>query len=1309
MWLEWKLETSKSGKGQTESCCSVMVNRVKLNYVSDYKCSLDVPTLPYVNRVIAQQQQQQQQKDISLKIIMVKRKTGLPTSELQRYLRRQLRLLENDNQKARVVFSELSARMLSIHSEDHLIVVTFWTFEEIWKFITYYSLGFLNHCLENLLLDDHFWLSSSEEAVGIDVHLNEDCLDRIYRDLLVQEGTFFVFHPEHVVNEGGAADDRRAIRIHQLKSSTTERSLESVTWNDPAESFPEPLVAFHQWFLKTNADPIDFASINEPDVIDEIATGFSIAIISHVSAVPEEIGFQKGDRIEIIGYFMKCMLWFVGRHVPSGQVGFVQSSHVSPEGFSTTVAESSCLALFKDEHSFFTKEDHLEENVSSLLTQITTDDTCNVYQIDGQKEPEESTQQEKLYCFLNSNSPTIKHKVSQSLMKVKELQLHKKESDVQKRQVSALKGEMPSETEEPHFCIYQEGACGPEICEPLLFFLNCKGYDPSFKNLYDQSFSFLNTLFYGYASEEELMDYFVLAREAAKRASLPWALTRLCFLLGRMSVRKFKLSQARVYFEEALATLQGDFSDLYLTVALYTNLTGIYLKQKNKEKCTCILDKVASLLMGIPSYISSTGMESDILKYALKRAVMSQSKKVEARACFLLAKHYLNFKQGEEALPFLERLQFLNNDLGLKKDSLSVDCYFKLGQLYSQKCLPHLVLSCCNIAFSCSSTSPLLESFRCIDLVFKNAPKLHSPKTVGQTYPSQIAYYLGQILPLLEASKEHQTLCRMVYYNLSLFHSHHKQYRQAIGYVEKVLETNGHMSIEEMINYLVFLSWLYILNHQNNVAVDILNAIAEASQSSRKQLGVVYNMIAICLKGMNNTKLAAENYYKALSISREMGILHDQAVALANFGILFLHSSAKCLGEHFLIQAVKLFSQLPSAECGINFIEVLLRLGCYYSNGIYKNKGRCFYEWAFLVAIETNSLEGQFKAVQHLCQFYSTVLADEAQCVIYNEYQLSLVRKMSDKVMEGKILETISQLYLSLGTERAYRSALDYTKRSLGIFIDLQAKEREAQAWLQAGKIYYILRQNELVGLYIQAAQNAAICTQDPNLEMQLFEASGDIFFNGDWEREKAVPFYRDKALPLAIKTKNSTAELRLVNKLVELLLNLQAYEECLEYAQASLMLSVHLGNHLNERLAYHRLAVIHHHLGQCELTEHFFLKALSLCPSPLQFDEEAIYYVKVYLVLGDITFSDLKDPFDAAGYYNLALAAAMDLGNKKAQLKIYTRLAIIFHNFLVDREMSLFFYQKARTFATELNIRRINLSPDQYMQATWASTRKVM
>lgn len=70
-----------------------------------------------------------------------------------------------------------------------------------------------------------------------------------------------------------------------------------------------------------------------------------------------------------------------------------------------------------------------------------------------------------------------------------------------------------------------------------------------------------------------------------------------------------------------------------------------------------------------------------------------------------------------------------------------------------------------------------------------------------------------------------------------------------------------------------------------------------------------------------------------------------------------------------------------------------------------------------------------------------------------------------------------------------------------------------------------------------------------------------------------------------------------------------------------------------------------------------------------------------------------LQDPFDAAGYYQLALAAAVDLGNKKAQLKIYTRPATISHNFLLDCEKWLF-YQKARTFATELSVHRVKLPP---------------
>ena len=73
------------------------------------------------------------------------------------------------------------------------------------------------------------------------------------------------------------------------------------------------------------------------------------------------------------------------------------------------------------------------------------------------------------------------------------------------------------------------------------------------------------------------------------------------------------------------------------------------------------------------------------------------------------------------------------------------------------------------------------------------------------------------------------------------------------------------------------------------------------------------------------------------------------------------------------------------------------------------------------------------------------------------------------------------------------------------------------------------------------------------------------------------------------------------------------------------LCLVVHSGERLNERVAYHRLASLYHCLDQYEMAEHYYLKALSLCQTPLLFDEESLYYVRVYQTLGDMIFYDLK------------------------------------------------------------------------------------
>lgn len=76
------------------------------------------------------------------------------------------------------------------------------------------------------------------------------------------------------------------------------------------------------------SDPIDVTYKTESKFIRHVATGSCLAVMNYDSAVPEEISFQEGDEIEILGYLIECMEWFVGRHLFTGHVGFVKTSHV---------------------------------------------------------------------------------------------------------------------------------------------------------------------------------------------------------------------------------------------------------------------------------------------------------------------------------------------------------------------------------------------------------------------------------------------------------------------------------------------------------------------------------------------------------------------------------------------------------------------------------------------------------------------------------------------------------------------------------------------------------------------------------------------------------------------------------------------------------------------------------------------------------------------------------------------------------------------------------------------------------------------
>ncbi|XP_029931623.1 SH3 domain and tetratricopeptide repeat-containing protein 1 [Myripristis murdjan] len=1241
--------------------------------------------------------------------------------ESQEMLRGKLRILQADSTKVNTFFMELSTHLLSINSEDKVIFVTFKTFEEIWKFTTYYAMGFLGQCMESLLLDQEFWLSSLEEDAGIEVSFQEETFNLIYKGILMQDGSLFASCSVNQMFDSSTSGadlyleqgDVAQFEPPFLGSGWTVLCLADGARGTKHKPALEPVTPFYQWFLKSCAECILVGGGKPASNIPlQFARGACVATAEYDAEGPDELSVAPGDRIIIVGLLVSCFDWFTGRMEATGEVGLVKTSIVKP---SNTICDSADIFLDKEESVFFSlKEEQVVEETVALLKRISQNDIGYNYKLDLiHQEGSEKKRKSSSSAKDDHRQIELKKNIERILIQCKVSSSH---SAVTKSGSQEDSGQAvnTSDPKPPCFTVHPvvEGNSSPENFTPLISFLDSRDYKLEFSVLYGLTPELLgSSVFTGQSNDDEVTTFLGAARETARKKRHFWSQSRLCFLLGKLCGGRSKFSQARVYFEEALSVPREGFTDLRLLASIYANLAVIYLTQKNMEKYFALMERLAALVMSIPDSMTSKEDNLQVLKYILKKAVLSHNKKAEARACFLLARCHWRHGEGVSAVPYIERLLVLSAETPRTCSIHPSHGYLTLGRLYSELCLPHLSVSSARRA-SLQPSATLSDCLSSMALVLDNANRLSSITNQEVSIPAQVAPYLHRALSFtrVEENGGGSDCCHVLSQPLTLclsqlFHKH-KMVGHAVSCMHALINhslPSQSVSIPDRNSALIWLGWLHIDNSQPDIALDVLDCVLSSmpEHCTTPQEGVVHNIRGVALRCMGDLRRAAESYQAAIDICQEYEDQPNWAVAQANLGLLCLKAGAKTLAERHLTKAVQLFSELDEDSHEVNFITVLLELGQHYVKQGQLDNGKGCYEWALLLAIKAHHSDCQLAATQCLCHLYGTVSPDQAQCIIYNQHQVSLLRNRGDRGQEGVILETISQLYLSLGTDRAYRAALDYTKSSLGIFIDLGHREKEAYGWLQAGKIYHMLGQTELVDLYIQVAQDVGLSTGDTSFILKLLEAAGDIFFNSSQDRDKAICFYRDRALPIAVKSNSVGTRLRLCNKLVELMLSLKLHGEAVEFAQTALDISITLGECLNERVAYHRLATLYHCLDQFELAEHYYLKTLSLCPAPLQFDEETLYYVRVYQILGDITFYDLKDPFDAAGYYQLALAAAMDLGNKKSQLQLCTRLATIYHNFLVDRELSLFFYQKARGFAADLNVRRINIAPDQQHSST--------
>ncbi|PKK20484.1 SH3 domain and tetratricopeptide repeats 2, transcript variant X3 [Columba livia] len=1022
--------------------------------------------------------------EISLFFSVESRSSRCLNSQLQEAARKKLWALESDDRDVCALFKELSARLVCMQAQEDRFILTFKTLEEVWKFSTYLTLGYVGSCLEQLLFDQEYWLNCAlMEDTEVRVTVDEDRLAAIYMGLLLQEGNFFsravpsAWQPEQEGEEGLQLCENTLIHVKSIGDESKWEGMSLLTGQRglvPLSALEPITQPFYQWFLKNYTVSFGISQEISGTTSQPVVKGRCTATEDHRGAAWDELSFSKGDSIEVIGFLIPGLPWFVGKSLSSGTIGFVSTQYINPE---------ACEPLGKG--SVFLSEEEKapllripcnggEQHVTTLLGDLARTDITSVYRLDGfeptamlPKVPSGAVLRgckdiqllqswEEINDVVTTSTSELSSPGSESVPPILEDFLLEKLDDF----------------DDPKFFIdlnagHMEDA---DVFDPILTFLNQESYVPSFQSLYDLSFSFLNSTFYGFSDEDELVLYLETSRNWAKRTHSVWAHVRLCFLLGKLCIKKVKLSQARVYFEEAMSALDRGFGDLPLLAALHVNLASIYLKQNMKHKFSSLLGKTVALLVCLPGHSFSSENELEVMMYVLREAIAVGNVPLEARVCFLIVKLFLQLGKNDEVLPFTEHLQCLSTTLlSPGASSVPLDATPILSYLYDKKYLPNIALASARLFVPSGIKGAPTPIWRA-GFILQNASKLLGNQLERSSIPALACFYLKQALHFScerRAVPIQRTLCAI----LSRMYLQHGALDGAVCYAATAVTLSRLMGEEEAFASSLSLGWMYLLHRQPGPAADIMWQLLHSLHRTDgvTQGGAVHNLLAIALRGEGQVQKAAEHYLLALHKAKETGNKRNQAIALANLGQLSLSHGANQLSELYLLQSAQLYAELQGSEdLEMELVQVLLWLAQAMVNRQRMEDGKLCYELALVFALKWHNMRSQLHITESLCHFYSKVSPDLQACITYHEHWVSLTQQLQDRELEGNVRQTLSQLYQALGTSEALRLSLECTKQSLRIFIDLEETAKAAEAWLQAGRLYYLLQEDELVEMYFQ-------------------------------------------------------------------------------------------------------------------------------------------------------------------------------------------------------------------------------------------------
>lgn len=248
------------------------------------------------------------------------------------------------------------------------------------------------------------------------------------------------------------------------------------------------------------------------------------------------------------------------------------------------------------------------------------------------------------------------------------------------------------------------------------------------------------------------------------------------------------------------------------------------------DKLPQTLEKASALLLCLSNHSFTSLDEVELLKLLLRRSVVEGDKHLEARVCYLIFSLFLLLRKTDDALPFVERLQFLSVTLSATEGQpiVPLDLNWLLSWLYHRKYMPYLALA--SLSLDSRQDHSIQDAFKRVELFIRNSVRLNPRWREGTSLlPAQTVVCLQQALAIAEQGEDLKTQ-RDLCLGLASVYQQYGALDKAVCCAQQAVETGGHINDEEGFEASVLLGWLLVLTGQAERAQNTLQPLLTSLQ-----------------------------------------------------------------------------------------------------------------------------------------------------------------------------------------------------------------------------------------------------------------------------------------------------------------------------------------------------------------------------------------------------------------------------------------------------------------------------------------------